>query len=196
MRRRDIELKDLECVWVQVKLRGHDILICVIYRSPNSTQNYSNLSNESIDGAQSTSIQDTAILGDLNNDLLVNNRSKNLQQPMNTYNLKQLINEPTHFTESFSSHIDVILVYKTNNLLVSDVCDPFITFHCPIAVLLKCLKPKRNCYTRKVWKYDLGDYCKYRRLLSAINWDDVLMGSRQRKLWFCIYLNIYIFLHH
>ena len=100
---------------------------------------------------------------------------------MNTYNLKQLINEATHFTESSSSLIDVILVNKANNILASDVCDPFIPnlirFHCPLAVLLKFLKPKRICYTRKVWKCDLGDYSKYRRLLSAIHWDDVLMGD-------------------
>ena len=180
-RRRDLELKDLECVWIQVKLRGHDILICGIYRPQNSTHNYWNLINESIDRAKSTSIQDIIILGDLNNDLLVNNRRKNLQDLMNTYNLKQLINEATHFTESSSSLIDVILVNKTNNILANDVCDPFIPnlirFHCPVAVLLKFPKPKRNCYTRKVWKYDLGDYCKYRRLLSAIHWDDVLMGD-------------------
>ena len=126
-------------------------------------------------------MQDIIILGDLNNDLLVNNRSKNLNDLINTYNLKQLINEPTHFTESSSSLIDVVLVNKMNNILASEVCDPFIPnlirFHCPVAVLLKFLKPIHNCYTRKIWKYDQGDYIKYRQLLSDNNWDKTLVGD-------------------
>ena len=181
IRRSDLELKDLECVWIQVKIRGHDILICGIYRPPNSSQNYWNPIHESVDRAKSTAVQDIIILGDLNNDLLVNNRSKNLNDFINTYNLKQLINEPTHFTESSSSLIDVVLVNKINNILASEVCDPFIPnlirFHCPVAILLKFLKPKHNCYTRKIWKYDQGDYSKYRQLLSDNNWDDTLVGD-------------------
>ena len=181
IRRSDLELKDLECVWIQVKIRGHDILICGIYRPPNSSQNYWNLIHESVDRAKSTAVQDIIILGDLNNDLLVNNRSKNLNDLINTYNLKQLINEPTHFTESSSSLIDVVLVNKINNILASEVCDPFIPnlirFHCPVAILLKFLKPKHNCYTRKIWKYDQGDYSKYRQLLSYNSLDDTLVGD-------------------
>ena len=178
-RRRDLELNGLECVWIQLKLRGHDILICGMYRPPDAI-NW-NLIHESVDRAKSTHIQDIIIIGDLNNDLLVTNRCKHLQELMNTYNLKQLIDEPTHFTELSSTLIDVILVNKTSNILASDVCDPFIPnlirFHCPIAVILKFLKPKRKCYTRKIWKYDQGDYTKYRQLLSMQSWDDILLGD-------------------
>ena len=181
VRRRDLELNGLECVWIQVKIRGHDILVCGIYRPPDANLDYWSLIHESIDRAKSTNVQDIVILGDLNNDLLVNNRSKKLQNLMQTYNLKQLIDESTHFTESSSSLIDVILVNKTNNVLASAVCDPFIPnlirFHCPVAVLLKFLKPKQNCYSRKIWKYDLGDYTKYRQLLTEYNWDDILVGD-------------------
>ena len=99
---------------------------------------YWNLVHKTIDRAKSTSFQDIIILGDLNNDLLTNNKSKHLQELIRAYNLTQLINEATHFTESSSSLIHVILVNKTTNILASDVCDPFIPnsvrFHCPVAV--------------------------------------------------------------
>ncbi|MCG8048302.1 MAG: endonuclease/exonuclease/phosphatase family protein, partial [Candidatus Thiodiazotropha endolucinida] len=141
VRRRDLEVKDLECVWVQAKVQGHTILVGGIYRPPNANQNYWNLIHETIDRAKSTNIQDIIILGDLNNDLLVNNRSKNLQELMKAYSLKQLLTEATHFTESSASLIDVILVNKTSNILSSEVCDPFIPnlvrYHCPVALLLK-----------------------------------------------------------
>ena len=102
LRRRDLELNGLECVWIQVRIRGHDILVCGIYRPFYANLDYWSLIHESIDRAKSTNVQDIVILGDLNIDLLVNNRSKNLENLMQTYNLKQLIDEPTHFTESSS----------------------------------------------------------------------------------------------
>ena len=40
IRRRDLEVKDLECVWIQVKVYSHNILVCGIYRPPNSRQQY------------------------------------------------------------------------------------------------------------------------------------------------------------
>ena len=79
VRRRDLELYGLECVWIQVKIRGHDILVCGIYRPLDANLDYWSLIHESIDRAKSTNVQDIVILGDLNNDLLVNNRSKKLQ---------------------------------------------------------------------------------------------------------------------
>ena len=94
----------------------------------------------------------------------------NVQELSRAYNLKQLINEATHFTESSSSLIDVILVDKTTHILASEVCDPFIPnsvrFHCPVVVFLKILKPRLKCYKRKVWSYDQGHYFNYRQLLD------------------------------
>ena len=76
--------------------------------------------HESVDRAKSTNSQDILIVGDLNNDLLVRNRSKKLQELMKAYNIKQLINEATHFMEASTSLIDVILVIKTTNILATE----------------------------------------------------------------------------
>ena len=42
------------------------------------------------------------------------------------YNLKQLIQEDTHFTENSSSLLDLILVRNSSNILTSGVVDSFI----------------------------------------------------------------------
>ena len=42
------------------------------------------------------------------------------------YNLSNIISEPTHFTESSSSLIDLFLVTNKNQLLVSGVGKPFL----------------------------------------------------------------------
>ena len=86
------------------------------------------------------------------------------------YNLKQLIKEPTNFTEHSSSIIDLILVRISNNILSSAVIDPFIPdqtrYHCPIVVLLKFLHPKVIAFKRRVWNYKRAEFDKFRDLLS------------------------------
>ena len=71
-----------------------------------------------------------------------NNKMKDLIQ---NYNLKQLIQEDTYFTENSSSLLDLILVLNSSNILTSGVVDYFIPdqirFHCPILVILKFLHP-------------------------------------------------------
>ena len=172
VRRCDLAVRNLESVWVQTNTHGRKILICGIYRPPNSHFSYWNLVNESIDRAKNTNIRDILILGDLNNDYLLNYKSKHLRNTMMNFNLTQLITEPTYFTESSSSLIDVLLISNSNNVLASEVCDPFIPnvirHHCPIAVLLKFLKPKQKHFRRNIWKYDQGDYVNYRQILSEV----------------------------
>ena len=74
-----------------------------------------------------------------------NNKMKGLIQE---YNLKQLVNEPTHFTEHSSSLIDLILARSNTNVLMSEVADTFIPnqirYHCPIILLLKFFRQKKN----------------------------------------------------
>ena len=181
VRRPDLEVNGLESVWLQLSVHSRKILICGIYRPPNSPFTYWNLIHESFDRAKNTNIQDIFILGDFNNDMLNAAKSRNLQDLIMTFGFSQLIDEPTHYTENSSSLIDIILVNNTNNVLISEVCDPFIPdlirYHCPVAVLLKFVKPKQKPFKRKIWKYDQGDYPHYRQMLSETDWDGVLSGE-------------------
>ena len=71
-----------------------------------------------------------------------NNKVKDLMQE---YSMKQLITEPTNFTEHSSTLIDVILVRNTNNILTSGVLDTFIPnqirYHWPTVVIMKFIRP-------------------------------------------------------
>ena len=181
VRRTDLEVKNLECIWIQVKMRGRNILICGMYRPPNATVSYWNLIYESFDRAINTSIKDIFLLGDLNNDMLNTVRSKQLTDFLVTFNLHQLIVEPTHYTETSSSLIDVIIANSTRNVLAGEVCDPIIPdlvrYHLPIAVLLKFLKPKQSSFKRKIWKYAEGNYELYRQILAESDWEQILTGQ-------------------
>ena len=61
------------------------------------------------------------------------------------YNLHQLINEPTHFTETSSTIIYLILVSNVQSIEIFGVREPFlmqdIRYHCPIYTILYLKKP-------------------------------------------------------
>ena len=89
----------------------------------------------SIGLAFDTTINDVIVVGDYNLDMLKLTSSRKIETLCQMYNLSDIISEPTHFTESSSSLIDLFLV--TNK---SGIGEPFldqnIRFHCPIYCVL------------------------------------------------------------
>ena len=167
-RRLDLEIRWLEAVWIEILMNSREVLLGGFYRPPNSGADYVDLITESIDNAYNSNIIDVIILGDFNYNMASD--SNKMSDLIRQYNLKQLIKEPTNFTEHSSSIIDLILVRNNDNILTSAVTDPFIPdqtrCHCPIIVLLKFLRPKVIAFERQVWNYKRADFDKFRDLLS------------------------------
>ena len=76
--------------------------------------------------------------------------------------LFQAINEPTHFTETSSSLLGILILSNNSHLIDSDVGDPFHNrehrYHCTIFGIYNFSKPKSKSFTRHIWKYDQGSY--------------------------------------
>ena len=131
-----------------------------------------NLIKESIDRACNTSIIDIIIItGDFNYD--ISKPQNKISELIHEFNLTQLVTEPTHYTETSTSTIDLILVRNNNNVLCSGVADSFIPeqvrYHCPTIVILKFLRAYIPSYKRRIWNFQLADYEKYKRLLNESN---------------------------
>ena len=111
-------------------------------------------------------IKDLVIMGDFQCDMLKNDASNKITQLALSYNLQQLIEEPTHYTEHSASLIDLALLSKPSNVIYSVVISPFIPdlirYDCPIILVLKFQKPSKTTHKRHIWLYDKGDYTKYR----------------------------------
>ena len=71
-RRSDLEVLDLEAVWVEVNVKSKNIHIEGFYRPPNSNAEYLNLIPESVDRAIRTNINDVIITGVFNYNMLSN----------------------------------------------------------------------------------------------------------------------------
>ena len=93
------------------------------------------------------------------------------------YNLHQLINEPTHFTETSSTIIDLILVSNVQSIEMFGVGEPFlmqdIRYHCPIYTIFTLKKPVTKSFKRKIWLYEKGNYDELHTKVSEFDWNNV-----------------------
>ena len=101
-RRVDLELLNIECVWVEINIKKRKILIDTFYRPPNASPIILSDIENSIGLAVDTRITDVIVTGDLNLNML-NLPTRNKTDICQQYNLNQTISEPTHFTENSSS---------------------------------------------------------------------------------------------
>lgn len=88
-----------------------------------------------------------------------------------------MIGEPTHFTETSSSLIDLLLVNDKRHVLACVVGEPFLQqdtrYHCPIFGVFNFSKPKRKSFTRRIWRYDHADYNLLRQSLLSADWNAI-----------------------
>ena len=93
------------------------------------------------------------------------------------YNLSQLINEPTNFTESSSSVIDLILVSNLLSVDISGVGEPFlmqdIRYHCPVFCIFKFKRHVVKPFRREIWMYEQGNYDSFRQKVYDFDWKSI-----------------------
>lgn len=176
-RRNDLELGGLECIWIEIKTKQDIYLIGTFYRPPNSDNNYWNLIEQSIDLAVDTKIKSIIITGDFNENQLNINNNK-VKDILSLYDLHQLITVPTSITENSETLIDLLITNNTQNVIYSNVFEPFldvnIRFHKPIVALLKSPKFKNQAFKRKIWIYSRGNYDLFRQKISETNWNELI----------------------
>jgi hypothetical protein len=162
-RRHELELNNVECIWIEVFLsKNKSILFGVFYRPPSADSLYMKSIEDSIGLARETRINDIIITGDFNINALVAPSARKINELCLQYDLTQLIYEPTHYTEQSSSIIDLIFVSNENTVLLSGIGEPFldqsIRYHCPVFVTLKFTKPKCKTFFRHIWRYDIEEH--------------------------------------
>ena len=77
-RRQDLEIRNIECVWIEARVQRKPVLIGTFYRPPNADASVLLDIETSIDLAIDTGINDIIITGDLNIDYLKENTRKKL----------------------------------------------------------------------------------------------------------------------
>ena len=174
-RKQDLEVNDIECVWIELKVKHKPILFGVFYRPPNSNASVLSCIQDSIALAVDTQIKDIVITGDFNLDWFKPAARSKIDNICMQFGLSQLISDPTHITESSQSTIDLFFVSSPNLVSICGVGEPFleqnIRYHCPVYCCIKYPKPQHTSFKRKVWKYSQGNFNQLRTYVSSFEWD-------------------------
>ena len=173
-RRKDLEIRGIESIWVELANKHKRILFGLFYRPPGSSINYYSDIENSLNLAVDTDISDIIVTGDFNFNVLHPTTLRKIEYFCTQFSLHQSINQPTHFTEHSFSLIDILLVSNNDHLILSGVGDPFlnqeIRYHCPIYGIFKFSKPKVKTFMRHIWSYEQGDYDLLREKASTFDW--------------------------
>ena len=88
--------------------------------------------------------------------------------------MDQLITEPTHYTESSSSIIDLGFTSNKTNIQSSGIGDTFleqnIRYHCPVLFVFNFSKNTSPILHRHSWLFDRGDCDSYSQSIQETNW--------------------------
>ncbi|CAH3133336.1 unnamed protein product, partial [Porites lobata] len=107
--RKDLLVRDIEAVWIQVKFPAHTTLFSVVYRSELETPNFF----ENFHG------------------------TKNLLGLFEDFNMQNVIAEPTRITYTTKSLIDLIVTTKVDVVRCTGVMPLGISDHCLVYATLK-----------------------------------------------------------
>lgn len=108
MRRFDLEIQDIEMIWIQLKICNNKVLFGIFYLPPHSSIEIWGKVQSFIESAVNDVNCDYVIAtGDCNdNQECVNSRMKRI---CTSYSLEQLITDPTNFAEHSPSILDLIV---------------------------------------------------------------------------------------
>ena len=163
----------LHQLWLKIQAGNYrSFLICTVYRPPSSTLDCFN--NELCNALTSAMPMNKPIyiLGDLNCNLLNSSdpASQALVNFCTSFNLSQMITQPTRVTESSATLIDVILTSHENLIIDTKVMPSSISDHDLIYAVLKLKRQRPNpvYITTRIFKnYQQDDFL---RDISMVPW--------------------------
>ena len=173
-RRVDLESDEFETIWIEIKLGNLNILLCALYRPPNSCDLFWNYLEYAIDKAYETT-HNLVITGDINVNLLANRSRHPLYDIINQFNLVNTIKEPTRIGHTSNTLLDPIFISQSltfSNSFVIDI-DRQISDHNACVSYIYVTLNLNACYKRDVWLYKKGDYAKFNNLIADFDWESV-----------------------
>ena len=152
--RKDLLNKDLELLIIEISNpHSRPFLVGTLYRPPNSSNHLFSLFKKTIDMIDAENLE-LYLLGDLNCNLLSDTPSTNTSELLNiftTYNLNQLITEPTRVTNNSQTLIDLCVTNTPDKVRASRVLSIGISDHSLVYLVRKstCSKPVVNLSVKK-----------------------------------------------
>ena len=178
-----------ECVWLKIENRDSKFIIAYYYGNPGQSlyefEEFLQGFNSSIIEAKSYKLP-IHIMGDFNVhhkkwDATFTNRDQKGDQVyslLEAFCFKQLINQKTYFSSTYSSLIDLFFSDCVNSIKFTQVGNQICEKHCPIICsLTSSTDDMKKYFKRTIYNYkncQSDDLCNFiRNRLSAINMYDM-----------------------
>ena len=172
-RRTDLEMSDIECIWLEILLpKAKSFLIGIIYRPPDSSKHLSKNFEQKLDDILSNvsaENKESIITGDINCNYLQKNDHRNIKSIFEGYGYKQLVKSATRICESSKTLIDVILTNCPQNISFTNTVPASLSDH----ELIGCVR-KQNYAKFQPRTITCRNYSKYdpRKLVSDLKTAD------------------------
>ena len=174
-RRADLELKDLECIWLEIKpKKSKPFLVGNIYRPPNSKIEWNAIFEDCIENVLKEE-KEIYLMGDINRDLLSNNVKKAWSDYMEPFGLTQLISEATRVTNDSRTLLDHIYSNCPENVNSLNIPKIGLSDRFPIFCTRKMhvKPPKINHYTISYRSFKNFNEAKFIEELQSVPWDTI-----------------------
>ena len=170
-RRSDLEIQELEVLWLEIRVKNNKFLLGTVYRPPTSDLPFWDLLQDSIDLTKTLPVPYTILTGDFNADpntaagQLLSNFCGNNE-------LSLLINEPTRITPTTATILDQFITNVPSLMKNVGVQPPVsINDHCTIYSTLSFKIPKAESFERKIWDFKNANFSLYNSALSDYDWE-------------------------
>ena len=186
-RRLDLELEDIECIWIELLFpKSKGFLVGIIYRPPDSSKHLCvnfNCKFESMLSSASAENKECILTGDINCNYLVSSDHKEIKSILAYFGLKQLITSPTRITRESKTLIDVICSNEPHNISSVKVIPAGLSDHELIGCARKLNNVKfkpRIITCRNFAKYDPKLFCED---VNSANLEDVYSSNSVNEAW-------------
>ncbi len=196
IRRSDLEHPLVECVWLEVKPKGcKAFLLCNIYRPPDAKDDWLSTFENVLINASKDQVE-LVLMGDFNVDLCQGERVSKLVDITESFQLTQVIDEPTRITQSSQTLIDHIYVTDLNKIVDSKVVQWDLSDHFAILAIHhnKCSKESDSQHKvisfRSMKQFDKDSFLND---LMTVPWEIVTQSSDPEEAlstWYELFLTV------
>jgi len=184
-RRTDLETNTIELMWIEIALKPKSMFIGICYRPPGQNRNeaatfIANL-QEQIQNVVSLNIASLYIMGDFNDRCAIwddNHHSSELKLDLvdllNSFDLSQIISEPTHFTGTSQTLLDLIITDSPAHIVKTGTLAPIgLSHHC-VVYCETSSQCKKTSYYRDYWDIKRADYDGLNNALAEFPWHAIV----------------------
>ena len=167
-------LTDIEAVWINITCDSQQLIIGCIYRPPDDSQFYE-IFYSTLERIWMKR-KNILLMGDFNADLLperdpeLKSEGRRLLRVLSSFDLYNVIAQPTRITSSSSTLLDLVITSNTSKIVNSGVFDPGLSDHCLVFAVVKFKRDKAPPKIITTRNYKHVDIQPFQRDMEKTPW--------------------------